>query len=1170
MEKAEKSGKPTPVWQLTGERREVVARPDGLLEQNLTTAPARTWRSGGWVDVDTDLRRADDGSVAPVATTVGLRFSGGGKGPFVRMIRAGREFSLGIPGDLPEPRLEADSATYVDVPFKGVDLQVRALEDGFSHSFVVRNAQAAADPRLARLQLQMGGGLAVGSDGRGGLKVKDPGSGGVMFEAPQPQMWDATLTEPTEGSVARVKPTERVRKELEKAPGPASKVRPLAATVTGKTLNLVPDRTLLTDRSVTFPVVIDPAWRTPLSTAAVMVNTDYATDTSWADEGMGICKNGDPHMSNCGGDGTVTKRLFYTFKPAGWKDQAVIAAEFEVNEVWAYNCTASEMQVWRTKQPSGATTWGQQAGTNFAGFWQQKLAYKSVAHGNEGIGCNDHTVEFRSTELREYVESLNTVDSPTLTFGLKAADEGSVTGWKRFSNKAALRLVINVRPTQPGLGGMRMSNGTSVNGICQPANDPLIVTGYPAKLQAEITDPNVGEKLQGEAVLAWDDGTGWRDQVTNITSDVRNESDDVDNPTTYTFAMSSSTHHIFIPENKLVSWRARGWDFKKNQDTGQDTNEWQSASLWSNASDLDSPGGVRHACHFIIDTARPPAPKVTSADGRYPQKPPNLGWYGAAGVAGKFDIRAGSTAAADKPTSYRIHLSGWTSPREVPADANGNLLGYSITPDSSGEKMLKVEAKDQANRTSAQAIYEFRVNHTTPYEGYWRLDEQGGSSAVNEMDTGLHNLQLKGTDYTWKTPAKIGTGLTVNVDSDSATRGYAETSQRVVDPTQSFTVAAWVKLDKKTWYSTAVGQDGEVNSSFYLTYNHGKDRWALTNRGEVAQALSAQPPQIGKWTHLVGVYDAASKQYKLYVNGVHEGTSGTVPAWNGGDGPLTVGRGKTEGSPVDFFPGTIDDVRVQRKAVTLAEAQRLFYGTVAARWKLDANANGSTLDDTGIGLVLKNRATTATAARCGEKVIDGGCLVLGDPSETQVVGDDHAVTTGPIIRSDQSFSVAGHVMLSSFPTGRETLFSQAGTNTNAFTVRFNRQASGGNGAWEIDVPDSDAAGVVRRTVQHESCRVCNEENAPDHVALVYEAPRRTLSLYVNGLLSAQLESTRDDVSIFRANGAFGIGAMVQGGVASEFLRGTVDDVWVYQGDLKDGQIIELAAGQSGLTRENAP
>ena len=73
--------------------------------------------------------------------------------------------------------------------------------------------------------------------------------------------------------------------------------------------------------------------------------------------------------------------------------------------------------------------------------------------------------------------------------------------------------------------------------------------------------------------------------------------------------------------------------------------------------------------------------------------------------------------------------------------------------------------------------------------------------------------------------------------------------------------------------------------------------------------MSTNPPQVGRWTHLVGVYDAGARQARLYVDGQLQGTVAVPSVWRA-SGVLNVCRARHANGPVDYFDGAVDDVRV--------------------------------------------------------------------------------------------------------------------------------------------------------------------------------------------------------------------------------------------------------------------
>src|SRR6201999_3819553 len=107
---------------------------------------------------------------------------------------------------------------------------------------------------------------------------------------------------------------------------------------------------------------------------------------------------------------------------------------------------------------------------------------------------------------------------------------------------------------------------------------------------------------------------------------------------------------------------------------------------------------------------------------------------------------------------------------------------------------------------------------------------------------------------------------------------------------------------------------------FYLQYNSDQNKWVfLKFSHDIADGeplrwhgvAAKQTPVVNDWVHLTGVYDAVTKEMRIYVNGelgndekfVYPGTD-----WNA-TGGLVVGRGRFNGAEADFWPGSVDEVR---------------------------------------------------------------------------------------------------------------------------------------------------------------------------------------------------------------------------------------------------------------------
>lgn len=210
-----------------------------------------------------------------------------------------------------------------------------------------------------------------------------------------------------------------------------------------------------------------------------------------------------------------------------------------------------------------------------------------------------------------------------------------------------------------------------------------------------------------------------------------------------------------------------------------------------------------------------------------------------------------------------------------------------------------------------------------PPTGHWKLNESSGSTANNAVGAGL--AVTMSPSVTWS--SERGGAAVFN-----GTDGYGSTSQGAVDTTKSYTVSAWVKVNSTSTYYTAVSQGGTNAAAFYLQYNKARNGWTFISPLQDSAsptgyvAVTGPVPTVGAWTHLAGIYDAATGEIALYVNGELIGTAKNPSAF-GAAGPLAIGGVKlVNGTVSNQFNGAISDVRIYRTAASAQDIAILYRG----------------------------------------------------------------------------------------------------------------------------------------------------------------------------------------------------------------------------------------------------
>ncbi|MFI7099664.1 LamG-like jellyroll fold domain-containing protein [Streptomyces sp. NPDC050161] len=1111
--KAKRTGESVEIASLRSESSDVFATPEGDLEAREYLRPVRARVGGEWKPVDTDLAKTSDGMVAPKVTTTGIAFSGGGDDrPLVRMTKAGRALALSWPGKLPAPELDGATATYRDV-LDGVDLRMGAQEDGFSQLLVVKSAKAAASSELAELKLKLRTeGLDTRETADGGLEASDKGAKGVVFEAPKPMMWDSSSGEAAAGSgegdgsgeapagarqkraavTASAVTAEDGTGGHEPGAGESGKLAPVDVDLPsqGDSMVLKPDQDVLKGKDTHYPVFIDPQWYSPRASTWTMASKYWAGSPQWKfngkhDAGMGYCG-----WSYCAP--YDTKRLFYQIPTSKFAGKSILSAEFVVRNVHSPSCSKREVQLWRTKGISNKTTWNSQ---NASGYWIKKLATESFAYGYSGCGARD--AEFN---VKSAVQEAADKKWPNMTFGMKATSESDKYGWKRFSDKAFLRVKYNRPPSQIKMSQLTMEYG----GVCKkPASAPRVRTL--GKIYANnVTDPDK-DSVSVQFQAKWDAGDGkgliprW-------------------NPARTAAKKSGSNFSVGLPKsvpaNKQVHWLVRSYDGAQY-------------SPWSTAGD---PTG----CYFVYDTSVPKAPTVSS--GEYPASDPENPddpWFDGVGQYGNFGLKSSSTDV----TRYRYGVNADPSAKNELSTSGGEARTAKVLPGKPGLNFVTAQALDKAGNASEIRTYQYRVKAGQPERATWQLDEGAGATEA-KGSTPARTAALHGGAQAGA-PGKKGTALHFD-----GTSGYADTDIPVVDTDRGFTVSTWVKLDRKPdGAAIAVTQPGNHRPGFEIYYSKDLDRWVFNQYtsdspdAKIVRAMADKPGgvQVGEWTHLVGSFDGVAKRLDLYVDGKPAGGADLPKPWNARRG-LQFGAGSYDGKPGAFFPGAIDDVQIFDKRISANEVAKLHDlqrigdpGRPAiAVFPLDEPESATAVE--GHGDVLP--ATFHGGVTPGRKGVAGNAAAFNGTDGYAQIGR----TSGPHVNTSRSFTVSAWAKLDKKPGGAAVIAAQAGRERPGFELYYSKDLD----RWVFNqyAQDKAGAGIIRAMGPKGGTATIGEWV---HLTGVHDTVAETLTLYVNG----QAAGSAKLGGAFYADQSMYIGAGNYSGKPGSFFPGEIDEVRLY-------------------------
>jgi len=888
---AKATGRRVEALDLRTETNQTFANPDGTLTLEEHLRPQRVRRAdGSWAAADPTLRINADGTIAPNATTATMVFSGGGRSPMARMSSAGKDMTLTWPGSLPAPSISGSVATYAEI-LPGVDLQIMVDVDRFTHIFVIKTPEAAANPAVRKLTVGTSfRGVSLRKGAAGVLEAVDA-HGATVFRGASPLMWDST---------------DKVLAAQGITADPKHAI--VGAQVQADKLVLTPDPAMLATDRARFPVYVDPEWSAASGATSHWNVLRYSEpNTSYYDRAY-VSSSSDPTYG-------MMRAGFNDFDPGTYyKDRSVFQmhipdevryahishAEFHLTQSWSgaactdtgsrwtdlhhMNSAFGSSTTWNTSWNSGSgeTGWG-------ATLYSDKSIYRT------GYSCGAHGVDFA---VGGQVAAEAAVGNSSLWVGLRARSETDKYSWKRYQKDASLNVTYNRAPDAPSV---LSSDG---KGCTTGANRPWVTTATPI-LSATHTDPDSIHATLTTRFYWWPLGgtrpadtaaTGWVDYTSNRG----------------TPASPQIPAGQPLLDGTTYVWQARTFD----------TIDW---GQWS------------ATCEFNADLTPPNDPGVIAAGSIYT----GTGAAGGPGIPDTFTFNP-PTAKANEVIGYAYTLDDGMSPASGvqvdTIDPATFAASVSIAPTHDGSTTLRVWSKDRAGRYSAHDS-EYTLNVSAGgIAANWNFE---GASPTTDV-TGHGNALTLSASGATVVDGRSSTTTAPNKALSLSGGGYADlttsplktvasTNTVNVRTDASFTVSAWAKISSAGVADQAVvAINGTNTSAFTLGYGGAEGKWVFRMaESDVAapvlkSAVANGAATANAWTHLTGTYDAATKTLKLYVGGVLQTSTATLTTGFNASGKLSIGSQQWSGSAHGTsLTGAADDVRFDNTVISASLIQQL-------------------------------------------------------------------------------------------------------------------------------------------------------------------------------------------------------------------------------------------------------
>jgi hypothetical protein len=853
-------------------------------------------------------------------------------------------------------------------------------------------------------------------------------------------------------------------------------------TVDGRSLVLTPDQELLTDPATTFPVIIDPVWTTFGPTVWTKVSSGYPNQSYF----NGCCDaDGWAKVGQCY-DGSGGCNGIGQMRSYFQYDTRFLGGKRILAATFTGKLVYSPSSTARDHDLRLAD-YGINTGTTWNNApWGPWLSTVSVP-------CAGRTGCASTVDVGFPVPPWAVRAGDVSTYFLGASDGSDQLAWRKYDAWAStLTVNYNTQPDMP----TDLSTDPPLPAPCRWCAGVRYIGDSGIRLRARLSDPD------GDQVRPF-----WRIYFNGA----------LQPEVAGSYKSSGSLHDFFVDLNNRHD-QTVGWELYANDG-------------WDNR-------GYAFGTGFRVDHEAPGNPPnvrglLYQEDNR---------WHGGVGVPDTFTFDSAGIGDIDH------FLYGWQDPpaTAVDADALGGKASVTLTPPGDGPRDLYVQSVDRAGHRSETQVYHVYVRAGSGPLAQWSFEGNTTDDAfLGDRDGTLHGTAGYG-------PGAVGLGLRLDGLDPDTNMGAPNT----VRTDTSFSVAAWVRPrpGQLNQVMGAVSQDGNQQSSFFLSYR--ANRWSFrmvdadVANPSATTATAPEVPQLDTWTHLVGVYDRPANKILLYVNGVLRAES-ALPAnfdpWHAG-GNLKVGRHKCSGVTCDPWSGSIDEVQIYDRVLSAAEATAIVGrdNVQVAYWKFDEiepdTTTAANAVEGGAMAVLQNGASF-TGDSNGDQKPDGGAV--GGAVRFDGV-DDVAATSGPVVRTDDSFTVSAWVRPEAFPTGVAATVSQYGQRVSGFYLNYR----GDLNRWVFMLASEDRDNPNGLWVVAPSVPLAGDWT---HLTGVFDRPANKIRIYVNGALGAEATLPASFVP-WHATGPLVVGREKWNGQTGNPWRGLIDEVRVYSRVLSAAEI----------------
>ncbi len=433
--------------------------------------------------------------------------------------------------------------------------------------------------------------------------------------------------------------------------------------------------------------------------------------------------------------------------------------------------------------------------------------------------------------------------------------------------------------------------------------------------------------------------------------------------------------------------------------------------------------------------------------------------------------------------------------------------------------------------------------------GYWKLDEQSGTTAADELGNNDGTMQggLTGSD---SVAGLVGTALQLDDFNDVITVPHAADFDLVGD----LTLSLWFR--RLTSHGGLVSKGASDNSAWnYGVYMSASNYLIFYSDDTVPTSVSSNTTITDTdWHHVVVTREG--NDVTIYLDGIVE-ASGTMAGAFGTDSfDVHIGKSGDIFSG-DTFGGTIDDVRIYDRALTAQEVVRL-YNTHAIEKATEIVTDGLVaywrLDETS-GTIIDSVGTNNGTGQNGIQYASTG--IIGTAMGFDGDNDKIEVASGGSIDNLESHTYSAWIYPITYGETDDGIIMENGNGAKQMRL-FN---DSGEQSIRVNVgasTDAFANGVnnaiALNTWQHVAYTF---DNTGDRIPHIYVNGQR-IATSSEGAASGGIDPDSSNDMVMGADS----------GTTGRAFKGRIDDVRIYDRALSADEVEKLAQSRAYAVRYN--